>query len=98
MSNAPPKEIQLQVQLDDDIAQGMYVNMAIVNHNETEFTFDFMFIQPQQPKAKVRARIITSPKHAKRFLIALQENLSRFEQRFGVVDVSGPGPGDVNMH
>ena len=92
------KEIQLQVQLDDDIAQGMYVNMAMVNHNETEFTFDFMFIQPQQPKAKVRARIITSPKHAKRFLLALQENIGKFEGRFGVIDVTGPGPGEVNVH
>lgn len=92
------KEVQLHVQLDDDVAQGMYVNMAMVNHNETEFSFDFIFVQPQQPKAKVRARIITSPKHAKRFMLALQDNLGKFEARFGTVDVSGPAPGDVNMH
>jgi hypothetical protein len=92
------KEIQLQVQLDDDIAQGMYVNMAMVNHTETEFTVDFIFLQPQQPKAKVRSRIITSPKHAKRLLLALQENLARFESRFGAIDLSGPAPGEVNMH
>lgn len=92
------KEIQLQVQLDDDVAQGAYVNMAMVNHNDTEFTFDFIFIQPQQPKAKVRSRIITSPKHAKRFLLALQDNLAKHEQKFGVIDVSGPGPGDVHVH
>src|SRR5512140_560886 len=89
------KEIQLQVQLDDDIAQGMYVNMAMVNHTETELTFDFIFLQPQQPKAKVRARIITSPKHAKRFLAALQENLGKYEERFGTIDLSGPAPGEV---
>jgi len=92
------KEIQLQVQLDDDVSQGMYVNMAMVNHNETEFTFDFIFVQPQQPKAKVRARMITSPKHAKRFMMALQDNLAKFEERFGKLDVSGPPPGDVNVH
>jgi hypothetical protein len=92
------REIQLQVQLDDDIAQGMYVNMAMVNHNETEFALDFLYVQPQQPKAKVRARILTSPKHAKRFLLALQENLGKFEARFGTIDVSGPGPGDIDVH
>jgi hypothetical protein len=92
------KEIPLQLQIDDDVAQGMYSNMAMVNHNETEFTLDFIFVQPQMPKAKVRSRLITSPKHAKRFLIALQENLTKYEQRFGNIDVSGPGPGDVNVH
>lgn len=92
------KEVQLQIQLDDETAQGMYVNMAMVNNNETEFTFDFMFVQPQVPKAKVRARVITSPKHAKRFLLALQDNISKHEERFGPIDITGPGPGEVNIH
>lgn len=92
------KEIPLQLQIDDDVSQGMYANMAMVNHNETEFTLDFIFVQPQLPKAKVRSRVITSPKHAKRFLLALQENITKYEQRFGNIDVSGPGPGDVNVH
>lgn len=92
------KEVQLQIHLDDEVSQGVYVNMAMVNHTETEFTFDFVFVQPQQPKGKVRSRIITSPKHAKRFLLALQENLARFEQRFGPLDVSGPGPGEPHVH
>ncbi len=92
------REIQLQVQLDDDVAQGVYINMAMVNHTETEFTLDFVFIQPQQPKGKVRSRIITSPKHAKRLLAALQENLGKYEARFGTIDMSGPGPGEVSIH
>lgn len=92
------KEVQLQIQLDDDVAQGIYSNMAMVNNNETEFTLDFMFIQPQVAKAKVRTRIITSPKHAKRFLLALQENIAKHESRFGTIDVAGPGPGEVNVH
>lgn len=92
------KEVQLEIQLDDETAQGVYVNMAMVNHTETEFTFDFVFIQPQQPKAKVRARVITSPKHAKRFLLALQDNIGKFEQRYGRIDVSGPGPGEPHVH
>lgn len=93
------KEIQLQVHLDEEVAQGMYVNMAMVNHSETEFTFDFIFVQPQQPKARVRSRVITSPKHAKRFLLALQDNLARYEQRFGNIEISGPGPhGEIDLN
>jgi hypothetical protein len=75
--------IQLQVEIDDATAQGTYTNLALVAHNATEFVFDFIFVQPQQPKAKVRARIISSPGHTKRFLKALAENVSRYEQVFG---------------
>lgn len=82
----PENAVQLQIQLDDDIAQGMYINLALVNHSETEFTIDLLYVQPQQPKAKVRARIITSAKHTKRLMLALQENVQRFENRFGPID------------
>ena len=50
------KQVQIQIQLDEEVAQGMYVNLALVNHNENEFTIDVMYLQPQQPRAKVRAR------------------------------------------
>lgn len=79
----------LQIQIDDDVAQGAYVNMATVTHSPTEFVFDFIFVQPQQPRAKVRSRIITSPQHAKRFLLAMQENLRRYEERFGTIPLGG---------
>jgi hypothetical protein len=88
------KHVQIQIQLDEDVAQGVYANLALVNHTETEFTIDVMYLQPQQPKAKVRARIISSPKHTKRLLNALQENVRRFEERFGPIDLSGPNPAD----
>jgi hypothetical protein len=90
---AENKDIQLQIQLDDDIAQGMYINMAMVNHNETEFTMDFIFVQPQQPKAKVRTRVITSPRHMKRLIMAMQDNMRRFEEKFGKVEVPTLPPG-----
>jgi hypothetical protein len=78
-------EIQLQIQLDDSIADGQYINMALVNHTETEFTLDFIYVQPQQPKARVRARIITNPKHMKRLLVAMQDNVAKFEAKFGPI-------------
>lgn len=89
MSDAPkPPEMQLQIQLDDQVANGLYVNMALVNHTETEFTLDLIYVQPQQPRANVRSRIITSPKHLKRLIAALQDNLAKYEARFGTVVVS----------
>ena len=93
MSDAPappPQQIQIQVQIDDHLAQGVYANMAMVNHNETEFVLDFIYVQPQIPKAQVRARVINSPKHAKRFLLALQENLAKYEAQFGKIEIGAP--------
>jgi hypothetical protein len=87
--------MQIPLQIDDAVALGMYVNMAMVNHNETEFVLDFIYLQPQAPKAVVRARLINSPKHMKRFLHALQENVARYEAQFGKIDVSGPVPHPV---
>jgi len=84
--NKPP-EIQLQIQLDDAIADGMYINMALVNHTETEFTIDFIYVQPQQPKAKVKSRVITNPKHMKRLLMAMQDNVAKFEAKFGTIQL-----------
>ena len=89
-NDAEKKKVNIQIQLDDDIAQGAYSNLVLVNHTETEFILDFIYVQPQQPKAKVRARLITSPRHTKRLLEALRENLARYEERFGSIDVSGP--------
>jgi len=92
MSDTPkPPEIQLQIQLDDAEANGRYVNMALVNHTETEFTLDFIYVQPQQPRAKVLSRIITNPKHMKRLMMAMQDNLAKYEQKFGPVEVTDPG-------
>jgi hypothetical protein len=92
------KKVNIQIQLDEDIAQGAYVNLAMVNHAETEFTLDFIYVQPQQPKAKVRARIITSPKHAKRLLEALKDNVAKYEKRYGSIQVSGPLPQEEFLH
>lgn len=92
------KSVNIEIQLDEEMAQGVYVNLAMVNHTETEFALDFIFIQPQQPKAKVRARIITSPKHTKRFITALQENMDKFEKKYGPVDGTIPGTPNTIMH
>jgi hypothetical protein len=81
---------QLQIELDDAIAQGAYCNLVFLNHNDTEFTFDFVYVQPGGPRARVRSRIILSPRHAKRFLRAIENNIARYEQIFGKIDEGQP--------
>jgi hypothetical protein len=83
----PPGSVQVQIEIDAATANGMFVNLAMVNHTETEFTLDLVYLQPQSPKGVVRARAITTPKHLKRLLHALQDNLAKYEARFGTVDL-----------
>lgn len=83
----PPTPPKLQVQIDDDVAQGTYANLVLLNHTENEFVLDFAFIQPANGRAKVRSRIISSPRHTKRLLNALQKNLERFEERYGRIEL-----------
>jgi hypothetical protein len=84
----PPEASQLQIQMDEDIANGLYMNLALVNFTETEFTLDFIYVQPQLPRGRVRSRIITNPKHARRLLLALQDSLARYESLHGPIVLS----------
>ena len=79
------KGIKVRIDLDDAIAQGIYSNLAFIRHNETEFVIDFIYVQPNEPKAKVRARIISSPSHTKQLLLALKENVQKYQNKFGVI-------------
>lgn len=83
----PPTPLQLQIEIDPVTANGAFINMAMVNHTETEFTLDLVYVQPHPAKAVVRARAITTPKHLKRLLHALQDNVSKFEARFGTIEL-----------
>lgn len=93
MSDKISNEVKVEIHLDEETAQGIYVNLAVVNHTATEFVIDFIFAQPQAPRAKVRSRIITSPAHVKRLIAVLHENLQRYEQGYGTIDLSIPPPG-----
>jgi hypothetical protein len=76
------------MQVDDEHSQGVYANIVLINHTENEFVFDFGYLQPANPTARVRARVISSPRHTKRLLAALQKNVERYEERFGVIELS----------
>ena len=87
---------QIQIDIDEVTAQGAYSNLVLLNHSDNEFILDFAYVQPATPRARVRARIISSPRHAKRLLRALELNLRRYEERFGRIEendaaVSSPG-------
>ena len=81
-------EHQLSIELSEEIAEGTYSNLAIITHSTSEFVIDFIRVVPGVPKAKVKARIILTPEHAKRLLEALRENISRFEEAYG--DINNP--------
>jgi hypothetical protein len=72
---------EIQVELTDEIAQGIYSNLAVIAHSSSEFIIDFICIVPGSPKAKVKSRIILTPDNAKRLLSALQDNINIFEEQ-----------------
>lgn len=86
------KDSEIQIELSDEIAQGVYSNLAIISHSTSEFVIDFIRIVPGVPKAKVKSRIILTPEHAKRLLMALRDNIDKFEQQNGPIRIqSDPG-------
>ncbi len=76
---------QINIELDEKVAEGTYSNLAIINHSVSEFVVDFVNIMPGVPKNKVKSRIILTPQHAKRFLKALNDNVNRFEKAHGEI-------------
>jgi hypothetical protein len=96
-SKSPEGAQQIQIDLDEATAQGMYCNLVLINHSDTEFMLDFAFLQPAAPQARVRARILSSPRHTKRLLRALETNIQRYEERFGKIDeLAGGDPSLVS--
>jgi hypothetical protein len=91
-SSGDPAAPQMQIDVDEPTAQGAYSNLVLINHNENEFVLDFAYIQPSAPRARVRARIISSPRHTKRLIRALEHNLRRYEERYGKIEEREPPP------
>lgn len=76
---------QLQIELKEDVAQGIYANLAVITHSSSEFILDFIRVMPGLPKASVKSRIVLTPEHAKRLMRALQDNISKYETTFGPI-------------
>lgn len=76
---------QLNIEISEEVAEGDYANLAIITHSHAEFVIDFVNVMPGTPKSKVKSRIILTPQHAKRFMKALTENITRFESMNGKI-------------
>jgi hypothetical protein len=88
MSDNNQNKQQLNIELSEEVAQGIYSNLAVITHSSSEFVIDFVRIMPGVPKANVKSRIILTPEHAKRLLLALQDNLNKFERANGTIKIS----------
>lgn len=86
-------ENQLNIELSEETAEGIYSNLAIITHSNSEFVLDFIRVMPGVPKAKVKSRVILTPEHAKRFLRALEDNIEKFEAINGRIKINEEPPG-----
>jgi hypothetical protein len=82
MAENPKQGPQLNIELPEDVAEGIYSNLAIIAHSHSEFVLDFIRMMPNMPKAKVKARLVLTPQHAKRLLRALADNVKKYEAQF----------------
>jgi len=99
MAENPNKGNQINIELPEDVAQGVYSNLAIITHSSSEFVIDFVRIMPGVPKAKVKSRVVLTPEHAKRLLHALQDNVKKYEMQYGPIkNTDKPGGPVIPMN
>ncbi len=78
---------KLQLDIDSEMSRGIYANLALIVHSPSEFIIDFAQLMPGMNKAKIASRVVLAPEHAKRLLLALQDNLYKYEQLFGQIQL-----------
>ncbi len=91
-----PKVSRLKVHIDENQAAGVYSNLVMVHQTDAEMVLDFLFLQPGQPKALLRSRVVSSPKNVKRLIMVLQDQMERYERIHGEVKL--PKPPEELMH
>ena len=79
----------IRIVLDDNVAQGEYINFANIIHSPSEFVIDLGRVVPGRPDVKIYSRVIMTPLHAKQFLDALAQNISLFQEKFGEIRTDG---------
>jgi hypothetical protein len=94
MNTNSPQQQEISIELNEKVAQGTYSNLAIITHSNTEFIVDFVSMLPGVPKAPIVSRIILAPEHAKRLMNALSDNILKYENAHGKVNVDH---GSVNI-
>jgi len=91
MAEQKNKGNQIAIDLPEDVAEGIYTNLAMISHSQGEFVLDFIRMVPNVPKAKVKSRVIMTPQHAKRLLKALNDNIAKYENQHGTIGGSDSG-------
>ena len=90
---------QINIELKEDIAQGIYSNLAVITHSSSEFVIDFIRVMPGVPKAEVKSRIILTPEHVKRLFFAIKDNIAKYESVHGEIKkVEGSGTPLIPMN
>lgn len=93
-----PQQNQINIELSEETAEGIYSNLAIITHSNQEFVVDFIRVMPGVPKAKVKSRIVLTPQHAKRFMKAMIDNVKKFESMHGEIkDIEETVPIPLNF-
>jgi hypothetical protein len=87
-----PSQNQINIELSEEIAEGIYANLAMIAHSNSEFVIDFIRLMPGVPKAKVKSRIVITPEHAKRLSNALIDNIRKYEETFGAIKKTEDNP------
>ena len=95
--NQDSNENKLNIELNEETAEGIYSNLAIISHSASEFVIDFIKVMPGMPKAKVKSRILMTPEHAKRLVNALQDNIQKFESAHGKIKDLEPNTMPMNF-
>ncbi len=96
-SNPEKKELNIQVDIDDQTAQGSYANLAITNYSQEEFILDFIFIQPHIKKGKIRNRVILTPRNAKKLAQILLTNVKQYENKYGYISDEPGKPSGIEL-
>ena len=91
-NNPKEKQNQINIELSEEIAEGVYANLAMIAHSNSEFVIDFIRLMPGVPKAKVKSRVVITPEHAKRLLSALDDNIKKYEDTFGPIKKTDEAP------
>ena len=91
------QEQKLCIEVPEDVADGVYSILAIISHSTSEFIIDFARLLPGVKKAKVKSRIILTPEHAKRLLLSLQDNVTRYESNVGKIEIGKPSPKNEDL-
>ena len=76
---------QIQIEVPNEELQGKYANLAVITHGPNDFFLDMILLAPNTPKARVQSRIIMTPENAKQLMVALQQNIQKYESTFGAI-------------